>query len=53
MEKLSKDAKENKKDRSYTSGSKDDQIATGYKFLLDTMRESYGFSSDLIETINQ
>ena len=34
-----------------TSSGRDDHIATSAK-LLDIMYESYGFSADLIETIN-
>ena len=52
MEYLNEDAqkKEEKAMLLYTLGS-DDQITTSAK-LLDIMYESYGFSRDLIETIN-
>ena len=50
MECLNEDVKK-KRDRSCTLGSKDNQIATSVK-LLDILYESYGFSGDLLETIN-
>ena len=40
-----------KNNASYTSSGRDNQIATSAK-LLDIMYEPYGFSADLIETIN-
>ena len=40
-----------KNDTFYTSPGMDDQIATSDK-LLDIMHEFYGFSTDLIDTIN-
>ena len=50
---LNKDAqkKKRKNDAFCASPGTDDQITTSAK-LLDTMYESYGFSGDLIETIN-
>ena len=49
MECLNKDVKK-KKDTSWTSGGRNDQISTSK--LLDITHESYVFSGDLIETIN-
>ena len=53
MECLNKDAqwKKGKNNTFCTSLGGDDQIATSVK-LLDITYESYGFSADLIETIN-
>ena len=42
---------EGRNDTFCTSLGRDDQIATSAK-LLDIVYESYGFSDDLIETIN-
>ena len=51
MECLNVDAKKKEKDISCITGSRDNQIATSAK-LVDITHECYGFSGDLIETIN-
>ena len=48
---VNEDAKEEKKDTSYTSESRDNQIATSAKMLYVT-HKSHGFSGDLTETIH-
>ena len=44
--------KNKKYDTFFTSLGRDDQITTSAQ-LLDIMHESYGFSDDLIDTINR
>ena len=51
MECLNKDAKKKKKERFCTSQVGTIKNATSTK-MLEIMRESFGFNSDLIEAIN-
>ena len=52
MEYFNKDAKKKKKGQILYIAGWDDQIITSAK-LLDIMHEIYGFSANLIETINK